>query len=774
MTAFQSRPWVESFSTREFEVLELVSNGLSNRAIAQKLHLSIETVKWYNKQMFMKLGVNNRIQAVNKAAKLNLLNSNLSMEGKLSDAGNLPAGLTSYVGREKEIEEIKALLKEHRLVVLTGAGGSGKTRLALKMGEELQEAYHDGVWLVELANLNDPSLVIGTIANVLNIKENTSISLDELVKRYLGRRHLLLLIDNLEHLTKCAPLIGDLLAAASGLSVLGTSRERLHIYGEQEYPVLPLELPDLLENKTGEELANVESIALFIKRARAVQPAFSLDEEALRELARICLRLDGLPLAIELCAPMVKVFSLGVISERIEKGLDAIPGGPRDLPARQRTLRDTIQWSYDLLDENERRLFARLSVFSGGGTLWAVETVCGEGMSGNIGNILSELVNKNLVLARERGDGEIHFDLLETMKQFGYDRLLASGETETLADRHAEYFMEFTKQGNVEICGPDQISWTDRIIAAYSNIRTALEWVIESKDTEATLQFVCDQFWFWLRHSDFKEAQRWLERAIALPNANQYKELFVQAVSSLSWVFHLQGEKKAIKMAEQALSLARSQPNQHLKAVALLNFGLMAVAQEGNFDLGQAYMEEAKSICEEINDEWVFARALMHLAYVQSRKENHEKAYSLYNESFNLYKKLGDIHFQGVVKRLIGDLAIEKNILPEGIKAHREALIIAKAVKSDLQIAYNIYDLARAERLKGDHQRAIRLYLASKNILQDVGAIWIEDDVEMLEALETAKATLGEKEYKAAWEAGQKMTVEEAIEFALNDDVAAE
>ena len=777
MTAFQAQAWGESFSSREIEVLHLISNGLSNLDIARELHLSIETVKWYNKQMYMKLGVKNRTQAVNRAAELDLLDSELGRhpKKKTSIVGNLPASLTSYVGRDKEIDEIKRLLRDNRLIVLTGAGGSGKTRLAIKVGEELRTAYRDGVWLVELASLRDPTLVLGAIAKVLDITEESGAALDEILKRYLSRRHLLLVIDNLEHLLESAPLIGDLLAVAPELSVLGTSRERLYIYGEQEYPVQPLDLPGLVENVTGEELENVESITLFIKRARAVDPNISLGEKALKYIARICVRLDGLPLAIELCAPLVKVFPLGVISVQIERGLDAIPFGPRDLPVRQQTLRDTIQWSYDLLDEKEKRLFERLAVFNGGGTLRAVEAVCADGISGNIGNILSALVNKNVVLAREQVDGEIHFEMLETIRQFASDKLHASKEAEDLADRHARYFIRLAKQGNVGLCGPDQVIWTNRFIAMYDDMRAALEWVFESGDTKTTMQFVCDLYWFWLRCSEFEEGQRWLEQVIALPNARHYQERYLLAFSDLTWLFSLQGKnEKAREMAEQALLLAQSQPNKHLLAEALLNLGLILVSQNFDFDRGWAFMKEAKNICEEIHDEWVLARALMHLAIVQTHKKEYSTARSLFNESFDLYKKLGDILFQGVVKRLIGELEIKQNNLADGIEAHHEALIIARAVRANLQVAYNIYSLAGVETMKGNYHRAIRLYLASKKILTDMGVMWIEDDPEIKDALEKARAVLGETAYQSAWEAGQSMGLDDAIEFALIDEVVAE
>jgi len=776
MTAFHAQPWVETFSSREIEVLHLISNGLSNREIAEKLYLSIETIKWYNKQMFMKLGVKNRTQAVNKASELNLLDSEQASpaQEKTPVAGNLPAQLTSYVGREKEIGEIKELLQNQRLVTLTGAGGTGKTRLALKVGEELIDAYKDGVWLVELANIHDPSLVLRAIAKALNITESADAPLDEVLKRYLGRRHLLLLTDNLEHLLECAPQIADLLATAPQLSVLGTSRERLHIYGEQEYPVHPLDLPDLQSNRSSEELENVESIALFIKRARAVQPTFSLDEEALRDLTRICVRLDGLPLAIELCAPMVKMFPLGVIAERIEKGLDAVPVGPRDLPARQQTLRGAIQWGFDLLEENEKRLFVRLAVFNGGGTLQAVEAICGDGISGNVGNILSALVNKNLVLAQERGDGEIHFEMLETIRQYARDKLLASEEAEELAEHHTEYFMEVAKQGAVELRGPDQVVWTDRFIAMYDNLRAALEWVFKTGKVEAVLQFTCDMHEFWLRHADFEEARQWFEGVLALPETQQFPELHTGALNRLSWIYSLQGRsEEARTMAERALPLAQSQSNKRNTVVSLLNLGLMVVFQNEDFSKGQALLEEGQELSQEIHAEWELARSFMALAVAQSRQNEYIKARSLYSKAFHLYKKIGDINFQCVVNRLIGDLELQQNDLTKGMEAYRESLRIAQVVKNNLQVAYNFWGLARVERSKENHTRAVQLYMAGKNILEEIGVWGDGEDPELEEAFATARAALDEVKFQSVMEAGQQMTMKEAIEFALGDDIGA-
>jgi predicted ATPase/DNA-binding CsgD family transcriptional regulator len=765
---------VQSFSTRELEILELISKGLSNREIAQALYLSIETIKWYNKQLFMKLGAKNRTQAANRAAELNLLGPehvSSSQEG-ISLAGNLPAQLTSWVGREKEIGEIKELLRNNRLVVLTGTGGSGKTRLALKVGEVLLDDYRNGVWLVELGNIREPSLVLQAIASVLNVTERTDATLLEALKRYLSRRQLLLLIDNIEHLLVCAPLIGELLATAPHLSVIGTSRERLHIYGEQVYPVPPLNLPDLSSNKTSEDLKNVESIALFTRRARAVQPTFSLDDEALEDLARICIRLDGLPLAIELCAPMVKLFPLSTIANRIEESLDAIPGGPRDLPARQQTLRDTIQWSFDLLDENEKHLFARLAVFNGGGTLQAVKTICGNGISGNIAKILSALVNKNLVIAQERQDGEIHFSLLETIRQYGHDRLLASKEAEQLADRHTEYFIRLAMQGAVELRGPNQIIWTNRFITQHDNLRAALARAIGNLEVETALQFVSNLYGFWLRHSDFDEGRWWVERALALPNAQQFQELYAEAFNNLSWLSWMQGKtKEARKKAEQSLLLARSQSNVRNTAVALLNLGMMLVLQKDDPSKGQAYMEESKGLCQKIHDEWLLARTLMDLAVAQFQQGEYNYARSLYSESFNLFKKLGDIGFQCIVMRLIGDLEAKRANLTESVESYRASLTIAQAVKSNSQIAYNFWGLARVYKVTGEHPRAVGLYAVSRRILEDMGAWSNRDDFELDEEFTSARASLGELEFQSVWDMSQELTIEEAIEFALHDEV---
>ena len=383
MSELEGRTWIEPLSAREIQILDLISGGLSNREIAQKLSLSLDTIKWYNKRIYGKLGVSSRSQATKLAAEQGLLEEKSSAEREEGNdrKGNLPAQLTSFVGREKEIAEIRDLLKSKRLVVLTGAGGSGKTRLALQVASELADHYQDGAWLVELASLGDPKLVPKAIAQVLKVSMGGAKSPAETLTRFLRRKHLLLVLDNFEHLLEAAPLVGELLSAAPQVSVLATSRERLHVYGEQEYPLRPLQLPEPQHPEPLEKLLSYEAIKLFTQRARSARPGFELSEKTLPSILRICMHLDGLPLALELAASQVKLFPAHILAQQLEKDLDVLVDGPRDLPARQRTLRATIEWSEKLLEPQERTLFARLAVFRGGATLEAIEQVCSAGLN---------------------------------------------------------------------------------------------------------------------------------------------------------------------------------------------------------------------------------------------------------------------------------------------------------------------------------------------------------------------------------------------------------
>jgi non-specific serine/threonine protein kinase len=772
MSAFQTNKWVESFSFRELEVLQLVSNGLSNREIAQKLHLSIETVKWYNRQLFMKLGVNNRTQAANKAVELELLVSDQTSPKQETQPypGNLPAQLTSYIGRKKEIGEVKELLKNNRLVVLTGAGGSGKTRLALQVAEELQGSYRDGVWLVELANVRDPSLVLQSIANVLAITESTETTLGEVLKRSLSRKHLLLLIDNLEHLLLSAPLIGELLAAAPQLSVLGTSRERLHIYGEQEYPIHPLKLPDLNKSRTSEELKSVEAIALFIRRARANHPDMALDDEMLEDISRICVRLDGLPLAIELCAPMVKMFPISVIAERIEKDLDVIPSGSRDLPARQQTLIKTIQWSYNLLKEDEKRLFERLAIFTGGGTLRAIENVCGEDISGNIANLLSALVNKNLVLARERRDGEIHFGLLETIRHFNQERLIPKGEFESLSKLHANYFTQLAEKARDEFSTPNHKYWFLHLKVEQDNIRSAMNWALQTSDPDIRIRLAPALHEYWNYYGFARECLRWNKKVLKNQGSTSPAlwALVLKATGNLS--NHINEFETGKTLLVQALKIFQELDDETNEAWALTYIGFAHIDRREDIPTGLDYSKRGFGIFKKLNDLGGMAHALNVLGELYRTQGNLKKAKSCYQDCLQLVEESGELVREAIQFGNLGIIAFEEKQYQLSEQLIKQALNRFLELDANYGLSYHIGGLAGPTLALGKPLRAARILGASVAGLDSLESTYQLADQSMMDNFSKETLTALDKQaFREAFEEGQRMTIKEAVAYALRD-----
>ena len=765
--------WIEPFNSRELEVLRLLSDGLSNREIAKRLYLAIDTIKWYNKQIFIKLGVNNRTQAAKRAAELKLLEAEqiyLAQGKERVVAGNLPAQISSYVGRKKEIGEIKELLRKNRLVTLTGAGGSGKTRLALQVAEELQGSYPDGIWLVELANIHEASLVIPTIANALNVTSNTDAALGEVLKRNLSRKHLLLLIDNLEHLLDSAPLISELLAAAPQISVLGTSRERLHVYGEQEYPVQPLNLPDSNSSWTSEGLKKVEAIALFIKRAKAVNPNLTLDEEALQHLARICVRLDGLPLAIELCAPMVKVFPLSVIAERIENNLGSIPEGPRDLPIRQQTLMKTLQWSLDLLKENEKRLFERLAIFSGGGTLDAVESICGYRNSGNIGNILAALVNKNLVLAQERRDGEIYFTMLETIRQFNQERLKVKGELDLFSKLHAEYYTRLVERANDEFSTYKHKYWFLRLKVEQDNIRSAVNWALGASDSNLGLRLVTGLSIYWNYYGFSREAIRWHEKALE-KSENAEPVIRATAQKSLGSLYTLVNEfERGRSLLNQALQTFRELHDERNEAWTLIYLGFGHIDQSEELQNGIELVNQGFDIFNKLNDLGGMAHALNILGEMYRVQGNLKRAKKCYQECVELTLESGELLREAIQYTNLGMMAYEEKEYLLAEQDIKKGLSILLELDAGYGLSYHIASLAGPSLALGKPLRAARILGASAGGMDSLETVYQLADKSIMDdfSKDTLEA-LDNEAFMEAFQEGQRMSLQEAVAYALSD-----
>src|SRR5215204_3556721 len=432
---------------------------------------------------------------------------------------NLPSQPTPLVGREREVAGVCRLLRGGgvRLLTLTGPGGMGKTRLALQVAADLVDEFEDGVFFVPLAPISDPDLVVPTVARTLDITETSGRTPEEALKDYLRNKEMLLVLDNFEQVVEAAPLVGELLSACPALKVLATSRTVLRIYGEQEFTVPPLELPAPSHPQPLERLTQYEAVRLFVERAQAAKADFSVTNDNAPAVAEICHRLDGLPLAIELAAARIKVLSAQKILEHLGNRLKLLTGGARDLPERQRTLRSTIEWSYGLLEEGEKVLFARLSVFAGGRTLEAIEAICdAEGdLPVDVLDGLASLVDKSLLKQEEGVGGEPRFVMLETIHEFAREKLEGSGEAEDLRRLHARYFLALAEEAEPALEGSQQQVWLDRLEEEHDNMRTVLSWSLgQGQDAELALRIGAVLGEFWYLRGYWSEGRRWLEEAL--------------------------------------------------------------------------------------------------------------------------------------------------------------------------------------------------------------------------------------------------------------------
>jgi predicted ATPase len=431
---------------------------------------------------------------------------------RVARRNNLPPRRTSFVGRERAMADIERLLGETRLLTLTGPGGTGKTRLALEAASKLLDRFPDGVFFVDLSPLTDPTLVIPAIAGVLKVREAPGRDLADGLRRHLADLDVLLVLDNLEQLVDGSSAVGDLLDAAPRVTVLATSRIPLHISGEHEYQVAPLELPAHQQRGDSAQLVSSESVRLFIDRAAPVRPDFTLTDANASAVAEIVERLDGLPLALELAASRLRVLDPAALANRLEHRLPLLKGGARDLPARQRTLEETIRWSHDILEPDDRRLFARLSVFAGGWTLDAAEVVCG-GDEIDVLEGLGTLVDDSLVRRRELADGSLRFLMLETIREFAWERLQEAGEVGILRERHGRHYESIAERVSVALEGP-RGDWLELLDAEQENLRAALSWFHERSEYEGLQAMAGSLGHYWMDRGLLSEMRTWLERSL--------------------------------------------------------------------------------------------------------------------------------------------------------------------------------------------------------------------------------------------------------------------
>ncbi len=681
---------------------------------------------------------------------------------------NLPAQVTSFIGREQEMEEIKRLLAQTRLLTLVGAGGSGKTRLALQVAADLLDEYADGVWMVELGGLTDPALVPQVVASALSVREEPHQPLLSTLGAYIRAKQLLLLFDNCEHLVAaCAQLAGVLLHACPSLKILTTSREVLGIGGENTWRVPSLSLPNFEELPSIDRLAESEAVQLFVERARAALPTFALTSKSAPAVAQICQHLDGIPLAIELAAARTKVLAAEQVAARLGDRFRLLTGGSRAALPRQQTLQATMDWSYDLLAEAERTLLERLSVFAGGFQLEAAETVCASDKveKAEVLALLSQLVDKSLVNAETLRE-EARYRLLETIREYARDKLLASGDTTTVRGRHRDWYVSLAEQAEADFVGPNQRLWLDRVEMECDNFRAALQWSKTGEGgTEAGLRIAGALWRFWEARGPQSEGRAWLEgllsgsahvsaaarakalnaaanlarnqgdyaRSLALHEASlvlrrelRDKRGIAGSLNNLAVLAHDQGDyRRASSFCEEAVSQWRAAGDSWGAALTLNNLG-RAVRFQGEYERATALCEESLRLFQELRHTWGAARALNSLGDAAHYCGDFERATAFYEQSLALRNEVGDK--QGIAASLsnLGKVAQRQGNLDRANALAQEALALRRDLGDRRGIAVSLNNLASVAHDRGNYERAAALYresLATRRDLGDRGGI---------------------------------------------------
>ena len=722
---------------------------------------------------------------------------------------NLPSQPTIFIGREEEINTAREILlrKGIQMVTFTGPGGTGKTRLSLEVAHGLIEYFKDGVFFVQLGDITDPNQVVPRIAQQLEVRAAGSQPLFQNLKDYLKDKDILLLLDNFEQLIPAAPVVAELLAAAPSLKVVVTSRILLNLRVEHELSILPLDIPDFTALVSLEQLAGNESVKLFVERAQAAQSSFTLTENNASAVAQICQRLDGLPLAIELAAARVKMLPPQAILARLTDRLKLLTGGAQDLPARQQTLRNTLDWSYSLLNTHEKTLYSRLAVFVGGFTLEDAEAVCNLENTLDILEGIASLVNNSLLRQEASTGSDPRFRMLETVREYALERLFESGEMPGLQQSHAHYYIGIIlNEATLGIMSRESTAWLNRLEREHDNIQAALEWCLTTPTgRELALSVLATLTWFWYRRGFLNEGRIWTERLLAASGEEpkpiwaaalqmnsrmamwrgDLKNAVTKATESLTLWQRLEDEQKvpmslmetgivllnmgkdrqAHTLLKEAEALFRESGKSYFHAITLVHLGNVALGL-GDPEEARNWLEQAYPLFIEIGEEWGLSFVLNNLGEVARVNGDYGKAHKYYKESESLLRATGDkgdlarlIHTLGYIAEHEGD-----DNLAEA--QFRESLALFRKLGNKRGIAECIAGLASLRARQGKLQIAAQMLGTAEGLLGASGAAWWPADrVEVEKTRAILQLALGEDEFATAWKEGQGMTLDQAITF---------
>jgi predicted ATPase/DNA-binding SARP family transcriptional activator/catechol 2,3-dioxygenase-like lactoylglutathione lyase family enzyme len=699
---------------------------------------------------------------------------------------NVPAPLNEFVGRAIDVAAVQNQLRSGysrtRLLTLTGPAGAGKTRLALEVAACLLpdqvSSFPDGIFVVDLSAIREPDLVLSAIAETMDVKPRHGKPLLEELVSDLRPKHLLLCLDNMEQVLGAGSLIAELLAAAPNLRVLVTSREALRVYGEHEYPVLPLHLPDLDDLPPVEVLADNAAVSLFVARASERKPDFALTEDNAASVAEVCVHLDGLPLAIELAASRVNMLSPAAMLPRMTSRLAFLSAGARDKPERHQTLRGAIDWSYDLLDENEQQLFSSLGVFAGSCALPAIEAVCAPSCQGDVFDGLTSLLDKNLI-QRVEDDDEPRYGLLAMLREYALEQLAQAGTLAAARQHHADYYAELAEQARLALFGPQQATWMAQLSAESDNLRAALTWLLdEAADTARVrtgAKLLRGIYRFMDASGRIDEMRTWCARALARRSCLSLA-MQVRMLSNAGWCAQIQGDYEAANaFYEDGLALARRTQSPELISLMLHSLGA-AAGRQGDYHRAEATMSEAVAVEREVTGGEMtpqLAVLLNNLSIAVRHLGDYERSAALLQESLDFKRAQGDQ--LGIASSLanLAKLALLRQDYAEAESSFRESLELRQTVGNRIGMLYSLSGLAESAMLHGDAVRSARLYSACEALHQEFGVpITPEDRKRHDDHVAALCQQLGQAHFEATWAMGKSMTMDQAVAYALQPSPA--
>ena len=681
-----------------------------------------------------------------------------------------PQQLTSFIGRTDEIETVQKLLEDARILTLTGAGGCGKTRLALKVAADNAGKFTDGVWIVDLSAISDQSLVPQVVASALNVREEANQTLTQTLTNRLQHKQLLLVIDNCEHMIDAAARLVDVLVKfCCGIQFLTTSREALAIDGEVTFRCPSLSVPDPTAALSLDSLLVFDAIKLFIARAMTVQPSFEVKADNAPTIAQICHRLDGIPLAIELAAARVKALSIEQISIRLDDRFRLLTGGRRTALPRQQTLRGAIDWSYELLSPAEKTVLRRISVFSGGWILEAAEAVCcGDELEcWDIVDVLTQLVDKSLINFEEV-PGSARYRMLETVRQYSQERLIEAGEEATVKDFHLRWYLSLAEQAETGLKGQDQVSWLNRLETEHDNLRGALGWCRDSGNADHFLSIVGSLWRFWYTRGYFEEGLNWLVEALEIGSNNTRTAARAKTLRAAGLLAQCKGDCVfARALSEESLAVRRELGDEKEIALALGNLGIIAYRQ-GDYEAARSLSEESLGMLRKLGDKRGVAADLNNLANVAFDQRDYEKAHQLFSESRDIWQFLSDqrglswaLDGLGRTASIQGDHENAKFFLQHSLTGwvkigHKQG------------IASTLESLAFLSLLKEDYMPAVMLFSAADRLRESLGVPIPTSEKEQYDNyIIRLKTQLGEDVFQTEWNKGQEVPTEQVVAEVL-------